>query len=67
MGLPAVVLAGCVVKTDLFATAEFTVRLELATPVTVPSVAVTEIVSALVRVVVKVVVDWPEVKLTDVV
>ena len=44
-----------------------TVRLELAIPAVVPSVAVTVVGSALVNVVANVVVDWPLVKLTAVV
>ena len=44
-----------------------TVRLELTTPGLEPSVAVRVVASALVRIVVNVVVDRPEVKLTAVV
>src|SRR5207247_10187151 len=44
-----------------------TARLELATPVRVPSLAVIAVVSAFHRVVVSAVADWPLVKLTEVV
>jgi len=67
MVLPAVVVAGCVVKPNCVAVPALTVRAELATPVTVPSVAVMDVVSTLLRVVVNVVVDRPAVKLTEVV
>ena len=47
--------------------AALTAKLELDTPVTVPSVAVMVVVSAFVRVVARLVLDWPLVKLTAVV
>lgn len=51
----------------LFRTAGLTVSPELDTPVTIPSVTVIVLVSALLNVVVRVVVDCPVVKLTAVV
>ena len=44
---------------EVWVPVEATVKLELATPVSDPSVAVIAVVSAFFRVVVKVVVDWP--------
>ena len=55
------------VTISLFNVAAFTVKLELAGPLTVPSLAVIVVVSCFFNVVVSVVVDTPLVKLTAVV